>query len=364
VKSSKIIFSGGGTGGHIYPALSIAMEFKRQFPDADLLFVGAQGKMEMQKVPQAGFPIKGIWIDGFQRSFSTRNLLFPLKLMISLIQSFGILVKFTPQVVVGTGGFASGSLLKMAQWMKIPTLIQEQNSYPGVTNKLLAKGSRLICVAFDGMEHYFPKEKIRITGNPVRANLVHEETQQATAKTHFGLDPAKKVLVVLGGSLGAKRINALIVEKQTFFEALDYQLLWQCGALYYDQYKSMTSETVKVLDFIKEMEMLYTAADVIISRAGAGTLSELCCVAKPVLLIPSPNVTANHQYHNAKALVDQQAAFLVQEQDLETDFEATFSSIATDTKVQGKMRQALKKLAKPEAARTIVEHLKTLLPHA
>jgi len=356
----RLIISGGGTGGHIYPALAIGMQIKKQVQDVDLLFVGAKGKMEMEKVPKAGFAIKGLWISGFQRSLSLKNLLFPLKLMVSLIQAYSMIKQFKPNLVVGTGGFASGPMLQMAQWLKIPSVIQEQNSYPGVTNKVLSKKADLICVAFEGMEHYFPPKKIRITGNPIRATI--SETLAATqAKAFFELNPNKQTLAIIGGSLGARRINELIASQLDFIQSLDLQLLWQCGELYYDQYKSLANEGVVIQPFVYEMQQFYAASDFIISRAGAGSLSELSCVAKPLVLIPSPNVTANHQYHNAHALEKKGAAYVIEEKNLKGSFEAVLQELVTDEEVQQRMKKALQALAKPDAAESIVNHMLTLV---
>ena len=356
----RLIISGGGTGGHIYPALAIGMQIKKQVQDVDLLFVGAKGKMEMEKVPKAGFPIKGLWISGFQRSLSLKNLLFPLKLMVSLIQAYSMIKQFKPNLVVGTGGFASGPMLQMAQWLKIPSVIQEQNSYPGVTNKVLSKKADLICVAFEGMEHYFPPKKIRITGNPIRATI--SETLAATqAKAFFELNPNKQTLAIIGGSLGARRINELIASQLDFIQSLDLQLLWQCGELYYDQYKSLANEGVVIQPLVYEMQQFYAASDFIISRAGAGSPSELSCVAKPLVLIPSPNVTANHQYHNAHALEKKGAAYVIEEKNLKGSFEAVLQELVTDEEVQQRMKKALQALAKPDAAESIVNHMLTLV---
>jgi len=356
----RLIVSGGGTGGHIYPALAIAMQVQRQFKDVDLLFVGAKGKMEMEKVPKAGFPIKGIWISGFQRSLSLQNILFPLKLLVSLVQAYRIIKQFKPNLVVGTGGFASGPTLKIAQWLNIPTVIQEQNSYPGVTNKLLSKKVDSICVAFEGMERYFPPKKIRITGNPIRSTI-WETADAEKAKAFFGLHPKKQTLAIIGGSLGARRVNELIASQLELFQSHGLQLLWQCGAPYYNQYKDLAQEGVVIHPFVYEIQQFYSAADFIISRAGAGSLSELSCVAKPLLLIPSPNVTANHQYHNANVLVKKGAAFVIEEKNLEVDFETVFKKLVTDLGIQEGMKKELKAFAKPNAAESIVNEMIALL---
>jgi len=360
VKAIRLIISGGGTGGHIYPALAIALQIKKEDKNTAILFVGAKGKMEMEKVPKAGFQIKGVWISGFQRSLSIQNLLFPFKLLVSLIQSYIIIRRFKPNLVIGTGGFASGPVLKISQWFKIPTVIQEQNSYPGVTNKLLSKKVHTICVAFEGMEDYFPADKIKITGNPIRSNICGHEFPQK-AREFFGLNPNKKTLAIIGGSLGARRINELIAKKLDFIQSFELQILWQCGELYFDQYKEMVKDGVAIHPFIYEMQQFYSAADFIISRAGAGSLSELFNVGKPLLIIPSPNVTANHQYHNAVALEKNGAAIFIEEKNLETDFETVFNKLVSDTNLQKSMHKELKRQARPEAAQSIVKEINALL---
>ncbi|MFZ9074558.1 MAG: undecaprenyldiphospho-muramoylpentapeptide beta-N-acetylglucosaminyltransferase [Flavobacteriaceae bacterium] len=360
VKPFRLIISGGGTGGHIYPALAIATAVKENFTDAEILFVGAKGKMEMEKVPKAGFPIKGFWIAGFQRSFSISNLLFPLKLIVSLLQAYIEFKKFKPTVVVGTGGFASGPILQVAQWLGVPTLVQEQNSFPGITNRILSKKVDRVCVAYTGMERFFPKSKIRLTGNPVRSSLTKIKSN-GTAKTFFGLDPDKKTLAVIGGSLGAKKINELIQTKLAFIKEMGLQILWQCGSLYYDSYANNSEEGVVIRPFIYEMDQFYAASDFIISRAGAGSISELCCVGKPLLLIPSPNVTANHQLRNAEALAEYNAALLLEEHQLEEQFEHQFSSLVKDEKQQQMLKTNIKKLAKPDATEAILNQIKELL---
>tara|TARA_B110000037_G_scaffold5039_1_gene5537 strand:- start:1627 stop:2712 length:1086 start_codon:yes stop_codon:yes gene_type:complete len=361
VKAFKLIFSGGGTGGHIYPALAIAKSFKNIKPDTNFLFVGAIDKMEMEIVPKSDFKIKGLWISGFQRSLSLKNLLFPFKVFTSLLQSLFILVRFNPDAVIGTGGFASWPLLQVAQWLGYPTLIQEQNSYPGIANRILGKKANSVCVAYEKMEHYFPLSKLRLTGNPVRFNMLSSGISASAAKSYFGLDPQKPTLVILGGSLGAKRINELVANELFFFKKHDFQILWQCGALYFDKYKTLSSQEVIIKSFVYEMEKLYTAADIIISRAGAGSLSELSCVGKPLILIPSPNVTANHQFHNAQVLVDKKAAFLLKECDIPKFFKITFKKLVTDKNLQKEMGQNLKAFAKPYSTNEIIKEIMELL---
>ncbi|MEJ1222544.1 undecaprenyldiphospho-muramoylpentapeptide beta-N-acetylglucosaminyltransferase [Sediminicola sp. 1XM1-17] len=359
--SYRFILSGGGTGGHIYPAIAIANELKLRYPDADILFVGAKDRMEMEKVPQAGYKIEGLWISGLQRKLTLKNLMFPIKLISSLVKARSIVAKFKPQVVIGTGGFASGPLLKIASNKGIPCVLQEQNSYAGVTNKLLAQKVAKICVAYDGMDQFFPAGKIVKTGNPVRSDLMQVSVDGKAAVDFFGLDAEKPVLLILGGSLGARRINQLIEEKLSFFESLGLQLIWQCGKLYHGEYKKYNSNTVKVFDFLNEMNFAYGAADMIISRAGAGSVSELCIVGKPVVFIPSPNVAEDHQTKNAQALISENAAEMVKEKDLNTHFEVVFKEIFNSEERQAKLSTNIKKLAMPNATKHIVDEIEKLL---
>ena len=350
----RFIISGGGTGGHIFPAIAIADELKRRLPDAEILFVGAKDRMEMQKVPQAGYPIEGLWISGLQRKLSWQNLLFPLKFISSLLKSRSIIKRFKPDAVIGTGGFASGAVVKVAGQMGIPTFIQEQNSYAGITNKMLAKNAHKICVAYDAMEQFFPKEKIVKTGNPIRDGLLNIAQYRSEGLSYFHLDSQRKTLLVLGGSLGARRINQLIEQQLPLFEQLGMQVLWQCGKLYYEEYKKYNSEQVRVLAFIDRMELAYAAADVIISRAGASSVSELCVVGKPVIFIPSPNVAEDHQTKNARAIADKQAAILLRESELNELFSDTFSKLIADEAQQEALSAHIKALAQPNATKDIV----------
>lgn len=350
----RFIISGGGTGGHIFPAIAIADELKRRLPDAEILFVGAKDRMEMQKVPQAGYPIEGLWISGLQRKLSWQNLLFPLKFISSLLKSRSIIKRFKPDAVIGTGGFASGAVVKVAGQMGIPTFIQEQNSYAGITNKMLAKNAHKICVAYDAMEQFFPKEKIVKTGNPIRDGLLNIAQYRSEGLSYFHLDSQRKTLLVLGGSLGARRINQLIEQQLPLFEQLEVQVLWQCGKLYYEEYKKYNSEQVRVLAFIDRMELAYAAADVIISRAGASSVSELCVVGKPVIFIPSPNVAEDHQTKNARAIADKQAAILLRESELNEQFANTFSKLIADEAQQEALSAHIKALAQPNATKDIV----------
>ena len=350
----RFIISGGGTGGHIFPAIAIADELKRRLPDAEILFVGAKDRMEMQKVPQAGYPIEGLWISGLQRKLSWQNLLFPLKFISSLLKSRSIIKRFKPDAVIGTGGFASGAVVKVAGQMGIPTFIQEQNSYAGITNKMLAKNAHKICVAYDAMEQFFPKEKIVKTGNPIRDGLLNIGEYRSEGLSYFHLDSQQKTLLVLGGSLGARRINQLIEQQLPLFEQLGVQVLWQCGKLYYEEYKKYNSEQVRVLAFIDRMELAYAAADVIISRAGASSVSELCVVGKPVIFIPSPNVAEDHQTKNARAIADKQAAILLRENELNEQFANTFSKLIANEAQQEALSAHIKALAQPNATKDIV----------
>ncbi|PRZ25147.1 undecaprenyldiphospho-muramoylpentapeptide beta-N-acetylglucosaminyltransferase [Flavobacterium granuli] len=361
MRQYKFILSGGGTGGHIYPAIAIANELKLRFPDAEFLFVGAKDKMEMQKVPQAGYPIKGLWIAGLQRKISLQNLMFPFKLADSLWKSRKIIKQFKPDVVIGTGGFASGPLLKMASLMNVPTVIQEQNSYPGITNKLLSEKASAICVAYENLDRFFPAEKMILTGNPVRQDLIDIEGKKAEAIEFFNLDANKKTLLVLGGSLGARRVNQLIEKELKNMLFQNIQIIWQCGKLYYEDYKKYNSDNVKVLAFIERMDFVYAAADVIISRAGASSVSELSIVGKPVIFIPSPNVAEDHQTKNAKAIVDKKGAILLKEADLDSQFSLVFEALLKDQGKQKQLSENIKELAMPEATKRIADEIVKLI---
>ncbi|MCX7550847.1 undecaprenyldiphospho-muramoylpentapeptide beta-N-acetylglucosaminyltransferase [Xanthomarina sp. F2636L] len=358
----KIILSGGGTGGHIYPAIAIANELKQRFPDAEFLFVGAKDRMEMDKVPQAGYKIEGLWISGIQRELTLKNLIFPFKLISSLYKARKIINTFKPDVVIGTGGFASGPLLQVATSKGIPSLIQEQNSYPGITNKLLSKKASKICVAYDGLERFFPENKIIKTGNPVRQGLLDIDSKRLEAQKVFELEKEKKTLFVLGGSLGARRINQLIEKELDFILSLNIQVIWQCGKLYYDKYKIYNNtKHVQVHAFINNMDFAYAASDVIISRAGASSVSELCIVGKPVIFIPSPNVAEDHQTKNAMAIVNEKAALLIKEADLEVDFENNFSQLLLSIEKQNELSKNIKKLALVNATKEIANEVEKLL---
>ncbi|HSP11538.1 MAG TPA: undecaprenyldiphospho-muramoylpentapeptide beta-N-acetylglucosaminyltransferase [Salegentibacter sp.] len=333
-KDLRVILSGGGTGGHIYPAIAIANEIKMRHPETEFLFVGAKDRMEMEKVPQAGYKIEGLWISGFQRKLSLKNLGFPFKLLSSLKKSRKIIKDFKPDVVIGTGGFASGPLLKVASSEKIPSLIQEQNSYPGITNRLLAKRVNRICAAYEEVKRFFPAEKTVITGNPVRQDLLEVNSKRAEALDFFKLDPTKKTVLVLGGSLGARRINLLAEKFAEEFEEKEIQLIWQTGKLYFSEYKKYNGKFVQTHEFLNRMDLAYAAADVIISRAGAISVSELCIVGKPVMFIPSPNVAEDHQAKNARSVAEKNAALMLTENELEDKFQTEFFGLLNSEEKQ------------------------------
>ena len=305
----RIIISGGGTGGHIFPAVSIANAIKELRPDTDILFVGAEGRMEMHRVPAAGYPIKGLPVAGFDRKNLLKNIPVLIKLFKSQRLARKIVKDFGPHAAVGVGGYASGPTLKVAGGMGIPTLLQEQNSYAGVTNKLLAKDAKKICVAYEGMERFFDKDKIILTGNPVRQGLRNHQTTREEAIASFGLDPNKRTVLILGGSLGARTINQCLMNHLDKVKASGVQFIWQTGKIYIDRARAAVAQAeelpmLHVTDFISDMANAYSAADLVISRAGAGSISEFCLLAKPVILVPSPNVAEDHQTQNALALVN------------------------------------------------------------
>ena len=313
----RIIISGGGTGGHIFPAIAIAKAIQNLRNDVEFLFVGAEDKMEMRKVPEAGYKIKGLWISGFQRKISFKNLLFPFKLFYSLLQAYFIIVRYKPDLVIGTGGYASGPLLFQASIRGIPSLIQEQNSYPGITNRILGRYVDKICVAYDNMERFFSKNKILKTGNPIREDILNFNKKIAEGRSKFIMNYEFPTILVIGGSLGAKSINEAIFNNLNTFESMNLNLIWQTGIDFFskadNKVKELTTSRIKVYEFIKDMDLAYSVSDIIISRAGAIAISELCCIGKAVILVPSPNVSENHQYKNAQSLVNKNAALLVKD---------------------------------------------------
>lgn len=357
----KIIISGGGTGGHIFPAIAIANAIKIKYPNSEILFVGAEGKMEMEKVPAAGYKIIGLPIMGIQRKLTLQNLKVPFKLIYSLIKAKKIIKEFKPNVVVGVGGYASGPLLKIATKMGVPALLQEQNSFPGITNKLLAKKVQKICVAFDGMEQFFPKEKIIFTGNPVRQDIVDLSNKKAKGLEQFNLSADKKVVLVIGGSLGARVINESIEEGLDDFAKNNIQLLWQTGKGYADKaaesVKKYNNKGIITMPFISAMDLAYAVADIVISRAGALSVSELCLTAKPSILVPSPNVAEDHQTKNAMALVNHNAAILIKDIDAKTELIHALLNLVNNSALQEQLKTNIKQLAKPNAAEIISEEV-------
>ena len=376
-KAPRIIISGGGTGGHIFPAVSIANAIRELCPEAEILFVGAEGRMEMQRVPDAGYRIIGLPVAGFDRQHLWRNFSVILKLLRSQWKARKIIKEFRPQVAVGVGGYASGPTLKTAGMMGIPTLIQEQNSYAGVTNKLLAQKADRICVAYEGMEKFFPSEKILLTGNPVRQSLLDNQITRKTAASAFGFNPNLKTVLVLGGSLGARTINQTLAAGLALMKAHpEVQFIWQTGKIYIDQVKAaitaFTGEAVRnarvgsipnlyVTDFIKNMNNAYTLADLVISRAGAGSISEFCLLGKPVILVPSPNVAEDHQTKNALALVNKDAALYVKDAEAQEKLLDTALETVADDELLKQLSVNIAKLALPDSVRIIAEEVLKLI---
>ena len=350
----RFLISGGGTGGHIYPAIAIADELKATYPDADFLFVGAQGRMEMELVPKAGYPIKGLWITGIQRKFSLRNLLLPVMLLSSLLQSFFLLLKFKPDYVVGTGGFASGPLLFVASILKIPYLIQEQNAFAGLTNKWVSPKADIICVAYPNMDRFFPKSKVVITGNPIRSSLIANQIDRASAASIYDFNTSDKVVLMLGGSLGSAAMNKWLSEQLNLITSLGFKVLWQCGKIYYNTYKDYESKSVKVVSFIENMGAVYELASGIISRAGAGAISELAGVGKPTLFIPSPLVAEDHQTKNAESMVALNAAMILRENEM-SDSSILKRFLEYVQSRNQAMGNRFKAESRPRAAETIVQ---------
>lgn len=354
----KVIISGGGTGGHIFPAIAIANALKEMDKSVEILFVGALGRMEMEKVPAAGYKIIGLWISGLQRKVTVKNLLFLVKVIASLRKARQIINEFKPDVAVGTGGYASGPLLRAASGMNIPCLIQEQNSFPGITNKILGKRVKKICVAYEGMEKYFSADKLFITGNPVRQDILSLEGKKEDAVKFFGLDPNRKTLLVIGGSLGARTINESILSCLELLKDNNIQVIWQTGNGFIEiAQKNFNDEMGWVGAFIIRMDFAYAAADIVVSRAGAISLSELAIVKKPAILVPSPNVAEDHQTKNALALVKNNAALLVKDIECKESLGVAIIALMSDTKVQGVLRENIGKLAFAKAAEVIAKEV-------
>jgi UDP-N-acetylglucosamine--N-acetylmuramyl-(pentapeptide) pyrophosphoryl-undecaprenol N-acetylglucosamine transferase len=361
--SCRVIISGGGTGGHIFPAVAIANELKRRRPDADILFVGANGRMEMTRVPEAGYRIVGLNISGLQRRLTPENLLFPLKVFQSVRKAGKLVEQFRPDAVVGVGGYASAPVLLAATSRAVPALIQEQNSYAGLVNKLLARRVDKICVAYEGMEQFFPQERLVLTGNPVRSEIAGGD--RAEALQFFGLDPAKPVLLVIGGSLGARTLNQATAAALSRLREAGVQLLWQTGKLYFPTAEQQAAEYqpagLQALEFIRRMDLAYAAADVVISRAGALSVSELCLTGKPSVLVPSPNVAEDHQTKNARALSTRNAALLVTDADAPAQLYDVALDLLSDPTRQAELRRHIQPLARPAATSTIVDELEILI---
>lgn len=358
-RNMRVLISGGGTGGHIFPAVSIANEIKLRFPEAEILFVGAESRMEMEKVPAAGYKIIGLPVYGFDR----KNLLRNFKVLWNLCKSIGmarkIVKEFKPDIAVGVGGYASGPTLWAASRMGIPTLLQEQNGFAGVTNKLLASRANAICVAYEGMERFFPADKIVMTGNPVRQDLFNETVSREEAVKFFELNPDKRVILVVGGSLGARTINRAIADAIELFNDKDVQLIWQTGKPYDPTAKELLAnkpcDNIKQMPFISRMDMAYKAADLVISRAGASSISELCLLEKPVILVPSPNVAEDHQTKNAEALSTRGAAILIKDADAQQQLVSTAVNLVSDKERLTTMSQSIAAMAQRNSAARIVE---------
>lgn len=365
-KQPRLIVSGGGTGGHIFPAIAIADAFKRRHPDAEILFVGAKGRMEMERVPKAGYPIEGLWISGFKRELSLDNLSFPFKLISSLCKARRILKRFKPDAVVGVGGFASGPTMRKATSLGIPVIIQEQNSFPGVTNKIVAPKAARICVAYENMDRWFPKDKIVITGNPLRNNIISSDGNKSDAVKSFGLDPEKPVILLVGGSQGALGINKGISARLQMFKDNDFQMIWQTGRFYIEQATREIealglADRVKPTVFIEKMDMAYAAADVVISRAGAMSISELSLVRKPVVFVPLPTAAEDHQTKNAQSLVNADAAIMVKNSETEEQLLPVVFNLLKDNEKMLAMSENIAKFAKPNAAEDIVDEIDKIL---
>ncbi len=361
----RLIISGGGTGGHIFPALAIANTFKERHPDAEILFVGAKGKMEMTRVPDAGYKIVGLWISGLQRKLTFSILLFPLKLILSYFNARSIVKEFKPDVVIGTGGYASGPIMLAATKYKVPSLIQEQNSYAGLTNTRVADKVQRVCVAYSGMEKYFPKDKVVITGNPVRKDILDLDAKRELGLNVYGFNGNEKTLLILGGSLGARTINESVVAGIDKLIDAQVQVIWQTGKMYFETVKEQVAgkdlRKIRIHDFIKQMDMAYACADVVIARAGALSISELCLAKSPSILVPSPNVAEDHQTKNALALVNEDAAVMIKDGDAKKNLVNDALTLLYDAPQCKKLSDNISKLGKPNAAVEIVEEIEKLI---
>lgn len=360
-----MIISGGGTGGHIFPAIAIANTFRDRYPAAEILFVGALGKMEMTRVPDAGYKIIGLWISGLQRRLTLQNLLFPFKLLFSYFKAGKIVREFDPHVVVGTGGYASGPIMLAATRRRIPSLIQEQNSFAGLTNRKLGHKVQRVCVAYEGMEKYFPREKVMLTGNPVRKDILNLDEKKESALSHFGFTAHEKTLLILGGSLGARTINDSILAHIDKLIDTQVQVIWQTGKMYFESVKAQVGnkdlKRIRIHDFLKQMDLAYAASDVVISRAGALAISEICLAKKPCILVPSPNVAEDHQTKNASALVNVKAAVMIEDSKAREDLVSASLKLIYDDQKCSLLRENISQLAKPRAAEEIVNEIEKLI---
>jgi len=361
--SYNLIISGGGTGGHIYPAISIADRLTKKFNNCNILFVGAKNKMEMKKVPENGYKIIGLHISGLQRNFNLYlNILLPFKIVFSLVHSLIILVRNKPKIIIGTGGYASGPIMYVASLLGIPVFIQEQNSYPGLTNRILSKYAKKIFVAYDGMDKYFDNSKIVVSGNPIRKSIKNISLKnKSDYLKSLNLKKDLKTLLFLGGSLGADRLNRFVKDNIDFFKKNDLQVILQCGSRYFDTYKFLNNSHIKVLPFIKEMDKVFSSSDIIISRSGASIISELCFVGKPVIFIPSPNVADNHQSKNAKKLYELGAAEYVEEDEVDYKLTSIINKILVSEVYRDSLSEKIKTLSKPNASKIIVNEIKKFL---
>ena len=361
--SYNLIISGGGTGGHIYPAISIADRLTKKINNCNILFVGAKNKMEMKKVPENGYKIIGLYISGLQRNFNLHlNILLPFKIVFSLIHSLIILVRNKPKIIIGTGGYASGPIMYVASLLGIPVFIQEQNSYPGLTNRILSKYAKKIFVAYDGMDKYFDNSKIIVSGNPIRKSIKNISLKnKSDYLKSLNLKKDLKTLLFLGGSLGADRLNRFVKDNIDFFKKNDLQVILQCGSRYFDTYKFLNNSHIKVLPFIKEMDKVFSSSDIIISRSGASIISELCFVGKPVIFIPSPNVADNHQSKNAKKLYELGAAEYVEEDEVDYKLTSIINKILVSEVYRDSLSEKIKTLSKPNASKIIVNEIKKFL---
>lgn len=361
----RLIISGGGTGGHVFPAIAIASAFRSRYPDAEILFVGAQGRMEMTRVPEAGYKIEGLWISGLQRKFTFSNLLFPFKLLSSYLKARAIVGRYKPHAVIGTGGYASGPVMLAANRFKVPSLVQEQNSYAGLTNKKLAKRAKKICVAYPNMGKYFPAEKLVMTGNPVRSDLLNLTTKRSEALKFFAFSERERTLLIIGGSLGAKTINESVLSGLDKLIDAQVQVVWQTGKMYYDNIKLMTADKdlrrIRIYDFIKQMDLAYASSDAVISRSGALAISELCIAGKPAILVPSPNVAEDHQTKNAMALVNEKAAIMIKDREARKKLVDEALKLVYDHQQSDRLSKNISALGRPHAAEEIVNEIEKLI---